>query len=91
MPPSPAARKLIAESGATVTDGSGVRGQVLKEDVIAAAIARSPLRSLTTPRRLPPLSPHLSPRPKPLPPRRHRVPRASPSPSMTPPAKSASG
>ena len=36
MPPSPAASKLIAESGVGGVDGSGKRGQVLKEDVLAA-------------------------------------------------------
>jgi 2-oxoglutarate dehydrogenase E2 component (dihydrolipoamide succinyltransferase) len=39
MPPSPAARKLMEEKGMAATDvqGSGRRGQVLKEDVLAAA------------------------------------------------------
>ncbi len=38
MPPSPAARKALAESGMTASevDGSGRRGQVLKQDVAAA-------------------------------------------------------
>ena len=36
MPPSPAAAKLIAETGVSVDAGSGKRGQVLKEDVQAA-------------------------------------------------------
>jgi 2-oxoglutarate dehydrogenase E2 component (dihydrolipoamide succinyltransferase) len=38
MPPSPAARKGLAESGLSADDvhGSGRRGQILKEDVIAA-------------------------------------------------------
>ena len=39
MPPSPAARKLIAESGlqrGTTSKGSGRRGQVLKQDVLEA-------------------------------------------------------
>ena len=37
MPPSPAARKLIAEAGLSAHDvkGSGRRGQVLKPDVLA--------------------------------------------------------
>jgi 2-oxoglutarate dehydrogenase E2 component (dihydrolipoamide succinyltransferase) len=37
MPPSPAARKLIAEAGVSAADvqGSGRRGQVLKHDVLA--------------------------------------------------------
>jgi 2-oxoglutarate dehydrogenase E2 component (dihydrolipoamide succinyltransferase) len=41
MPPSPAARKLLAESGLTATNvaGSGRRGQVLKQDVLAGARA----------------------------------------------------
>lgn len=38
MPPAPAAQKLINETGidAGAVDGSGKRGQVLKEDVLAA-------------------------------------------------------
>ena len=42
MPPSPAARKALAESGldAVSVPGSGKRGQVLKEDVAAAAERR---------------------------------------------------
>ena len=38
-PPSPSAQKLIAEKGleATAIAGSGKRGQVLKQDVLAAA------------------------------------------------------
>jgi 2-oxoglutarate dehydrogenase E2 component (dihydrolipoamide succinyltransferase) len=41
MPPSPAARKLLAESGlpAGAVSGSGRRGQVLKQDVVAKAVA----------------------------------------------------
>jgi 2-oxoglutarate dehydrogenase E2 component (dihydrolipoamide succinyltransferase) len=41
MPPSPAARKFIAESGRGAGDlqGSGRRGQILKHDVLAGAIA----------------------------------------------------
>jgi 2-oxoglutarate dehydrogenase E2 component (dihydrolipoamide succinyltransferase) len=39
MPPAPAARKMLEEKGMAVADiqGSGRRGQVLKEDVVAAA------------------------------------------------------
>ena len=39
MPPSPAARKLMAETGLSEeqVSGSGKRGQILKEDVAAAA------------------------------------------------------
>ncbi len=41
MPPSPAARKALAETGLSVEDvaGSGKRGQVLKSDVAQAASA----------------------------------------------------
>ena len=41
MPPSPAARKLIAESGRGADDlqGSGRRGQILKHDMLASAPA----------------------------------------------------
>ncbi len=39
MPPSPSARKILTESGidADTVSGSGRRGQVLKEDAVAAA------------------------------------------------------
>ncbi|MBB4304538.1 2-oxoglutarate dehydrogenase E2 component (dihydrolipoamide succinyltransferase) [Rhodobium orientis] len=39
MPPSPAAKKLMEEKGLSASDveGSGKRGQILKEDVLAAA------------------------------------------------------
>jgi 2-oxoglutarate dehydrogenase E2 component (dihydrolipoamide succinyltransferase) len=42
MPSAPAARKMMEEAGIAAADvrGSGRRGQVLKEDVIAAAAAR---------------------------------------------------
>jgi 2-oxoglutarate dehydrogenase E2 component (dihydrolipoamide succinyltransferase) len=45
MPPSPAARKLLAETGlkAKAVPGSGKRGQVLKEDVLAEARAAEAL------------------------------------------------
>ncbi len=38
MPPSPSARKMMAETGISAGDvqGSGKRGQILKEDVVAA-------------------------------------------------------
>ena len=41
MPPAPAARKMMEEKGVSAADvqGSGRRGQVLKEDVMAAASA----------------------------------------------------
>jgi 2-oxoglutarate dehydrogenase E2 component (dihydrolipoamide succinyltransferase) len=40
MPPAPAARKMMEERGLSPADlqGSGRRGQVLKEDVLAAAV-----------------------------------------------------
>lgn len=43
MPPSPSARKMMEESGIAVGDvqGSGRRGQVLKEDVATAVSPRS--------------------------------------------------
>ena len=58
MPPSPAAAKLIAETGVSVDAGSGKRGQVLKEDVqaalanplpTAASVSLSPTSAQTTP------------------------------------------
>lgn len=44
MPPAPAAQKLINETGINAADieGSGKRGQVLKEDVLAAASKPAP-------------------------------------------------
>jgi 2-oxoglutarate dehydrogenase E2 component (dihydrolipoamide succinyltransferase) len=39
MPPAPSAAKMMAETGLAVTEGSGKRGQVLKDDVIRAATA----------------------------------------------------
>jgi len=41
MPPAPAAKKILAEAGIDAGDvsGSGKRGQVLKEDAVAAASA----------------------------------------------------
>lgn len=48
MPPSPAARKILEEKGidAGSVDGSGRRGQVLKEDAIAASAAAAVVPSL---------------------------------------------
>ncbi len=42
MPPAPSARKMMEEQGLSASDvqGSGRRGQVLKEDVMAAAAAQ---------------------------------------------------
>ncbi len=44
MPPAPAARKMMAEKGiaADAVEGSGKRGQILKEDVAAAASRPAP-------------------------------------------------
>ena len=43
MPPSPSARKLMEETGlsADAVPGTGRRGQILKEDVLAAAVKAS--------------------------------------------------
>jgi 2-oxoglutarate dehydrogenase E2 component (dihydrolipoamide succinyltransferase) len=48
MPPAPAAAKMMAETGAQVDSGSGKRGQVLKEDVMAA-VARGASASAPAP------------------------------------------
>ena len=48
MPPSPSARKMMEETGVAVDAGSGRRGQVLKEDVLAAATA-APTRTPSQP------------------------------------------
>ena len=44
MPPSPAAKKLLDEKGLSAADvtGTGKRGQILKEDVLAAAAKPAP-------------------------------------------------
>ncbi len=44
MPAAPAARKMMAETGLSANDidGSGRRGQILKQDVVAAASAPKP-------------------------------------------------
>jgi 2-oxoglutarate dehydrogenase E2 component (dihydrolipoamide succinyltransferase) len=44
MPPAPAARKLMAETGiaAETVTGSGKRGQILKQDVVAATSRPAP-------------------------------------------------
>jgi 2-oxoglutarate dehydrogenase E2 component (dihydrolipoamide succinyltransferase) len=49
MPPSPAARKLIAEAGMSPAEvqGSGRRGQVLKQDVVAK-LPPKPVTSITS-------------------------------------------
>ncbi len=43
MPPAPAARKMMAEGGLSADDvaGSGKRGQILKQDVIAATAGKA--------------------------------------------------
>jgi 2-oxoglutarate dehydrogenase E2 component (dihydrolipoamide succinyltransferase) len=59
MPPSPAARKAIAEAGLSPDDvsGSGRRGQVLKSDVIAASPNGSmPLPQMPAPALLKPVA-----------------------------------
>ncbi|MEQ8824045.1 MAG: 2-oxoglutarate dehydrogenase complex dihydrolipoyllysine-residue succinyltransferase [Filomicrobium sp.] len=57
MPPSPAARKALAEAGmeASAVDGSGRRGQVLKQDVAAAqqAGAAAPATTAYVPANVP--------------------------------------
>jgi 2-oxoglutarate dehydrogenase E2 component (dihydrolipoamide succinyltransferase) len=54
MPAAPSAAKMMAETGVSVTDGSGKRGQVLKEDVIRAmaapAAAPAPVAAPAAPR-----------------------------------------
>lgn len=48
MPPAPAAARLMAETGASVTEGTGKRGQVLKGDVIDV-LAKAPAAAPVTP------------------------------------------
>jgi 2-oxoglutarate dehydrogenase E2 component (dihydrolipoamide succinyltransferase) len=58
MPPSPAARKMMEEKGLLAADvqGSGKRGQVLKEDVMAAARPAESRPSSPPPTALTPMS-----------------------------------
>ncbi len=51
MPPAPAARKMLEENGmdAASVEGSGRRGQVLKEDVVRAAAAAPAHAPASTP------------------------------------------
>jgi 2-oxoglutarate dehydrogenase E2 component (dihydrolipoamide succinyltransferase) len=50
MPPSPAARKYLAETGLSPSSvvGSGRRGQVLKQDVLAQAAGAAPSGAVAT-------------------------------------------
>ena len=51
MPPAPAARKIMAEKGLAAADvaGSGRRGQILKEDAIAAPPRSGPAAAAAAP------------------------------------------
>ena len=58
MPPSPAARRVLEEKGLSAADvqGSGRRGQILKEDAVAAS-APPPAAAAPPPRRAAPRLP----------------------------------
>jgi 2-oxoglutarate dehydrogenase E2 component (dihydrolipoamide succinyltransferase) len=82
MPPSPAARKKLAEAGIEASDvaGSGKRGQILKEDVPAAKTkAPEPPAEEQTPRAQPAASspPARGLAPVPVPVQQLRVPSAA--------------
>jgi len=64
LPPTPAARKMLAEAGLTAEDvaGTGKRGQVLKEDVLAALGKVAP----TAPEAVPPPPAPSAPAPAPI-------------------------
>ncbi|MBE0578664.1 2-oxoglutarate dehydrogenase complex dihydrolipoyllysine-residue succinyltransferase [Devosia sp.] len=69
MPPAPSAQKLINESGVNGSDidGSGKRGQVLKEDVLAAlakpvAVAEAPAVAQAAPASAPAAKPAEAPK-----------------------------
>jgi 2-oxoglutarate dehydrogenase E2 component (dihydrolipoamide succinyltransferase) len=51
MPPAPAARKMMAETGTSAADieGSGKRGQILKPDVVAAVAKAGGAVAVTAP------------------------------------------
>ena len=75
MAASPSAQKLMAESGVVAdVDGSGKRGQILKEDVLAAMAAAA--RRAEPRRRAGASRSRLPRRPKPQPARRPRAARA---------------
>ena len=59
MPPSPAARKILEEKGVAAADvaGSGKRGQVLKEDAVAAPRPTAPAARAAVAYAPPPLVP----------------------------------
>jgi len=80
VPPAPSAQKLMAEAGLTDADinGSGRRGQILKEDVLAAAAkpAAAPVASVAAP-------PAAAPKPAPAP---VAVPAPAPAPKAAEPA-----
>ncbi|MFM2422083.1 MAG: hypothetical protein RL291_613 [Pseudomonadota bacterium] len=63
MPPAPAARKIMEEQGIAFNDvnGSGRRGQVLKEDALAAAAQRPAAAPSPTIASYTPLAPSASP------------------------------
>ena len=65
MPPSPAARKLLAEAGLGAHDvkGSGRRGQVLKQDVLGARRPASSARARERKPKAPPAPPRAARRP----------------------------
>jgi 2-oxoglutarate dehydrogenase E2 component (dihydrolipoamide succinyltransferase) len=71
MPPSPAARRVMDEKGLTAGDvtGSGRRGQVLKEDALAAVArpAPTPAPQSTAPPAAPAPAVFASPTPAPMP------------------------
>ncbi len=59
MPPAPAAQKMLNETGLNGSDieGSGKRGQVLKEDVVAAASKPAPAVAEAAPAAAPAVKP----------------------------------
>jgi 2-oxoglutarate dehydrogenase E2 component (dihydrolipoamide succinyltransferase) len=61
MPPAPAARKILEEAGVSTADvaGSGRRGQILKEDAMAAVArgASAPMHAAPTPTAYVPMAP----------------------------------
>jgi 2-oxoglutarate dehydrogenase E2 component (dihydrolipoamide succinyltransferase) len=67
MPPAPAARRALAEAGmeASAVQGSGRRGQVLKEDVIAALERGAPVAPAVQTPAAPPLPAAFAPPPAP--------------------------
>jgi 2-oxoglutarate dehydrogenase E2 component (dihydrolipoamide succinyltransferase) len=89
VPPAPSAAKLIAEAGVSEADinGSGKRGQILKEDVLAAIAkpAAAPVAAAPAPSVAAPAAKPAAPTPAPAP--AAKAPEPAPAPAPAAPAQ----